>query len=306
MEIAVKKINVNNDFDYHYWKYNTDKLRNSIKQSGIKNPLTLIEKQNEFILIHGFRRLAIAKELNIAEIPVKIYSNEKLSEKIFIESVLENIVNVDLNIYEKCKIVQILKHNFPDFNKIYWQTLLEMPLDEKSEKTIDSILQFPKEWIEFFIEKNVPLKRIKTFTKIDEIESLSKMIQLNIGLNKLEQIFQLLFEISKRDEITVKYILENINYQKIINNSAITKQEIVSIIFDKLYNLRYPKQSKLVNKIDEKIDTLTPLQNIKIQYDKTFERSGINFIINLKDTDNLTNSIEWLKNNSSKISEIIK
>ncbi len=305
MKISLKKIKSNNNyFNYHYWNYPFQKLENSIINSGINNPITLLQKQNELIVVHGFRRIEIAKKLNLSEIHVKIYPEEKSAEELFKGSVLENTVNTELNIYEKCKIIQILNIHFPNFDKYYWQKLLKLPLDKKYGSTINSILQFPKEWMEFFIDKNVPFKRIMTFSKIKEIELLSKLLPLNIGLNKMEQIFQFLFEISKRDEVTVKSILDCINYETILKDPSIEKQNIVTILYDKLYNLRYPLQSEYFKKVDTKIKELKPINNIKIKYDKTFERSGINFILNVNSKNDLQNSIEWLKNNTNKIVNI--
>jgi len=305
MKISLKTIKSNNNyFNYHYWNYPFQKLENSIINSGINNPITLLQKQNELIVVHGFRRIEIAKKLNLSEIHVKIYPEEKSAEELFKGSVLENTVNTELNIYEKCKIIQILNIHFPNFDKYYWQKLLKLPLDKKYGSTINSILQFPKEWMEFFIDKNVPFKRIMTFSKIKEIELLSKLLPLNIGLNKMEQIFQFLFEISKRDEVTVKSILDCINYETILKDPSIEKQNIVTILYDKLYNLRYPLQSEYLKKVDTKIKELKPINNIKIKYDKTFERSGINFILNVNSKNDLQNSIEWLKNNTNKIVNI--
>jgi len=305
MKIPLKKIKSNNNyFNYHYWNYPFQKLENSIINSGINNPITLLQKQNELIVVHGFRRIEIAKKLNLSEIYVKIYPEEKSAEELFKGSVLENTVNTELNIYEKCKIIQILNIHFPNFDKYYWQKLLKLPLDKKYGSTINSILQFPKEWMEFFIDKNVPFKRIMTFSKIKEIELLSKLLLLNIGLNKMEQIFQFLFEISKRDEVTVKSILDCINYETILKDPSIEKQNIVTILYDKLYNLRYPLQSEYLKKVDTKIKELKPINNIKIKYDKTFERSGINFILNVNSKNDLQNSIEWLINNTNKIVNI--
>jgi len=305
MKISLKKIKSNNNyFNYHYWNYPFQKLENSIINSGINNPITLLQKQNELIVVHGFRRIEIAKKLNLSEIHVKIYPEEKSAEELFKGSVLENTVNTELNIYEKCKIIQILNIHFPNFDKYYWQKLLKLPLDKKYGSTINSILQFPKEWMEFFIDKNVPFKRIMTFSKIKEIELLSKLLPLNIGLNKMEQIFQFLFEISKRDEVTVKSILDRINYETILKDPSIEKQDIVTILYDKLYNLRYPLQSEYLKKVDTKVKELKPINNIKIKYDKTFERSGINFILNVNSKNDLQNSIEWLKNNTNKIVNI--
>jgi len=305
MKIPLKKIKSNNNyFNYHYWNYPFQKLENSIINSGINNPITLLQKQNELIVVHGFRRIEIAKKLNLSEIYVKIYPEEKSAEELFKGSVLENTVNMELNIYEKCKIIQILNIHFSNFDKYYWQKLLKLPLDKKYGSTINSILQFPKEWMEFFIDKNVPFKRIMTFSKIKEIELLSKLLLLNIGLNKMEQIFQFLFEISKRDEVTVKSILDCINYETILKDPSIEKQNIVTILYDKLYNLRYPLQSEYLKKVDTKIKELKPINNIKIKYDKTFERSGINFILNVNSKNDLQNSIEWLKNNTNKIVNI--
>lgn len=305
MKISLKKIKSNNNyFNYHYWNYPFQKLENSIINFGINNPITLLQKQNELIVVHGFRRIEIAKKLNLSEIHVKIYPEEKSAEELFKGSVLENTVNTELNIYEKCKIIQILNIHFPNFDKYYWQKLLKLPLDKKYGSTINSILQFPKEWMEFFIDKNVPFKRIMTFSKIKEIELLSKLLPLNIGLNKMEQIFQFLFEISKRDEVTVKSILDCINYETILKDPSIEKQNIVTILYDKLYNIRYPLQSEYLKKVDTKVKELKPINNIKIKYDKTFERSGINFILNVNSKNDLQNSIEWLKNNTNKIVNI--
>lgn len=308
MKISLKKINTkNNYFNYHYWNYQSHKLETSIINSGITNPIKLIQKQNELILVHGFRRIEIAKKLNLSEVPVRIYSEEKAAEELFKESVLENTINIELNIYEKCKIIQILNTHFPDYNRYYWQKLLKLPLDSKYESTIKSILQFPNEWVEFFINKNVPLKRIMIFSKIKEIKLLSKLLPLNIGLNKMEQMFHFLFEISQRDEINIKSILNNIDFEGAFKApTSKDKQDIVKILHKKLYDLRYPLQSQYLKIINKKIDNLKLLNNIKIRYDKTFERAGINFNININRKNDLHNSIKWLDKNRDKIINIIE
>ena len=90
-------------------------LEESIKESGIINPIVVKQEKRGYSLIAGFRRLKVAKKLNMANIPCIVKDID--DEKAYNESVIDNIHREtyhpidEANVYNDLKSKRVIKNN---------------------------------------------------------------------------------------------------------------------------------------------------------------------------------------------------
>lgn len=101
-EIPVEKIKVNplqprEDFDEEKLK----ELADSIKQKGLIQPVTVLKKGDDYILISGERRLRAVKMIGLEKVQAYIYDsplNKELTNEDLLElALIENLQRSDLN-----------------------------------------------------------------------------------------------------------------------------------------------------------------------------------------------------------------
>ncbi|HMS32831.1 MAG TPA: ParB/RepB/Spo0J family partition protein [Ignavibacteria bacterium] len=101
-EIPVEKIKVNplqprEDFDEEKLK----ELADSVKQKGLIQPITVLKKGDDFILISGERRLRAVKMIGLEKVQAYIYDsplNKELTNEDLLElALIENLQRSDLN-----------------------------------------------------------------------------------------------------------------------------------------------------------------------------------------------------------------
>ena len=89
-------------------------LAKSIRERGLFNPITILEKnKGEYIVVHGHRRLAACKKLKWKNIPafVKPRSEEN---SLITDLIQENLVREDLSVQEKALSIKLLFSQIPN------------------------------------------------------------------------------------------------------------------------------------------------------------------------------------------------
>lgn len=141
LEISIRDIQANPEqprkvFDETKLK----ELADSIKEHGILQPLTVLEKQGKYLLIAGERRLRAATEAGLAKVPVIIKKGLDKA-KIAEIALIENVQREDLNPVEEALGYQELLDNFN-----YTQAQLAKKLGKARASIANSLrtLQLPE------------------------------------------------------------------------------------------------------------------------------------------------------------------
>lgn len=113
LEVSVGDIFVNEQQPRLYFdEEKLNELAESIKQHGIIQPLTVIQKGNRYELIAGERRLRASKKAGLIKIPVIIYEENLDPQKKLELALIENIQRDDLNLIEEAKAYLKLAEEF--------------------------------------------------------------------------------------------------------------------------------------------------------------------------------------------------
>lgn len=226
------------------------------------------------------------------------------NEDISYEDALKDLIShCDLTIFDIARILNLLESYSSDHNKFEWSIFLGVPLKEWDK--IKTLSAMPVYWKEYFITKNTPLKRIQSFNDPLLLKEISGLLIFNPGINVFEQIALLLKEISLRDNISYKGILENDYIKDILEGAGLGNSQKMQVLRSILFSRRYPTISQYRKLLQEKRTELEKLKELRIEIDENFETPGIELkytMTNIKDIDNLE---QWLKINRNTLLSIL-
>jgi ParB family chromosome partitioning protein len=113
IEISVGDILVNEQQPRLYFnEEKLEELSQSIKEHGIIQPITVIQKGRQYELIAGERRLRAAKKANLIKVPAIIRTGTLSSQKKLELALIENIQRHDLNLIEEARAYAKLAEDF--------------------------------------------------------------------------------------------------------------------------------------------------------------------------------------------------
>lgn len=144
-EIEIKNIELLENIRMRPAKEDLSELMNSIKQTGLMQPIGVKKQPKGYTLLWGYRRLCAYKKLGWIKIPARIFLNDKeiLSEEEFlIINATENIQRRQTNVIELGRICLTLRNTL-SIGEI--ASRLSIPISRVSE-SISAFKVIPKKY----------------------------------------------------------------------------------------------------------------------------------------------------------------
>jgi len=304
-KFPISQISNQNEFDINNPFY-SDSLEKSIQSKGVISPLMAIKIDDKYILIDGFQRYRIAKKNKISTFPIYIYSMQQNMEEI-IELRYNLLTSVfdELNVLQKARLYNLVIHYVPEMeNQAKWLNILKLPHDNRILK----ITTWPENACHYLIKYNVSFNQIKFFfnLSVDDITILFKLaLSLSIRSVEFLKLSEWLSECAQNENISIKAVLQDKSITSILSNNEINRNQKIAQLKDIIYSRRYSVISEYRHKMEILNKQLSTDGAFMVNYDKTFERSGIQLqaaIKNEKDIKKLRDSLD----NSANIETLIK
>lgn len=301
-EIHLNEIDLSDKtYRYHYQKYDQNPLRQSIQTHGVLTPCLLEKSGAGFRIIHGFRRIHIARELRIDTIPA-IFSAKPSLENLR-HSLIDNRVQGEFNLYEEAKALECAANLGAKETEIIRDFLPLVGLHAHKNVYDDyrGFLRLPEQLIKFFVEKDIAISRTQIFQKLSESGqeiALDLLEQFSPGINVLDELMTNLFEISKRNEKPIREIYDNLEIEKILENAG---QPHIALgqIRQQLQEYRYPFLSETNHEIEEIVSNFDLGNGVNIRWDKRLENRGVNITYHWKTVEDVKQSIAQLGESSN-------
>jgi len=277
-KIPVQKIDQSDDtFSVNYLP-DPGKLRSSIEQIGLIQPVLLRKKKDHYQIICGFRRVSVMKELGKSEIESKVFEEDERGEfQLFSLSLHENLTTRGFNAVEKAIALDKLIHRFQIDPAAVIKTFLPFFSLEPNEKILNtylSLTQMEDEIKTYVLKEEVSrsnIRRLSTLTSDNRMAVLSLVSPLKLGENRLREILTLLEEISRRNQCEGKDVVQRSEIQAILSQKELTPSQKTERIKRVLTDLRYPKLNQLEKAFEEKWKDLNLPSNISLHHPPFFE-----------------------------------
>lgn len=276
--IPLREIDLSDDtFSVNYLP-DLQRLRPSIEQIGLIQPVLLRKKEDHHQIVCGFRRISLTKELGKLEIESKVVAEKEMDEfQLFSLSLHENQTTRGFNTVEKAIALDKLIHRFQIDPAVVIKTFLPFFSLEPNEKILNtylSLAQMEDEIKTYVLREEVSrsnIRRLSTLTPDNRRAILSLISSLKLGENRLREVLTFLEEISRRNRCEGKDIVQRPEIQAILSQKELTPSQKTERIKKVLTDLRYPKLNQLEKTFEKKRKELNLPSNVSLHHPPFFE-----------------------------------
>ena len=266
-----------------------EKLAASIEDIGLLNAPILEKRNDHFIILSGFRRVAACNILNTGKIKTRIVSSKTPRLNRAKIAISENSFQRALNLIETSRALNLLVEFIEDKAGLQASaSILALP---KHIKVIDNIMQLsllPDSIQQAVISETIGLPVALHLGKMEETiaEAFLNFFQkLRFGLNKQRECILLSEEISHREDISLLGILKDPLIDAIMNDGNKDRAQQGRELRRYLKQRRYPQLShaesvfedeKKALKLENQIRFYPPLHFEGVTYTFQFQFSTLN------------------------------
>ena len=258
------------------------KLRSSIQDAGLIQPVLLRKTSGGYQIVCGFRRISVMRELGKSEIESRVFEEKEMDEfQLFSLSLQENLTTRGFNAVEKAIALDKLIHRFQIGRNVVVKTFLPSFSLEPNEKILATFLSLARmedEIKTYVLTEEVSranIRKLSALTPGDRMALLSLISPLKLGENRLRELLTLLEETSRRDHATVKEIAGQPELQAILSQKELTPSQKTERVKRALMGLRYPRLNQLEKTFEEKKKDLSLPSNISLHHPPFFEGKGL-------------------------------
>ncbi len=299
--IPLQQIDLSNDtFSVNYLP-NLQKLRSSIEQIGLIQPVLLRKKRDHYQIVCGFRRISVMKALDKSEIESKVFEEKEVDEfQSFSFSLHENLTTRGFNVVEKAIALDKLIHLFRIDPAEVIKTFLPFFSLEPNEKILNtylSLAQMEDEIKTYVLKEEVSrsnIRKLSILTPDNRRAVLSLISPLKLGENRLRETLTLLEEISRRNRCEGKDVVQRPEIQTILSHKELTPSQKTERIKKVLTDLRYPKLNQLEKAFEKKRKDLNLPSNISLHHPPFFEGKRLKIEFQFETTEEYRNLLSAL------------
>ncbi len=281
-EIPLRQIDLLDEtFSVNYLP-DLQKLRASIQEAGLIQPVLLRETSGGYQIICGFRRISVTKALGKLEIEARVFEEKEMDEfQLFSLSLQENLTTRGFNAVEKAIALDKLIHRFEIDPAVVINTFLPSFSLEPNEKILSTFLSLAhmEDEIKTYVLKEevsrANIRRLATLTPDNRMAVLSLISSLKLGENRLRELLTLLEEISRRNGCGEKDVVQQPEIQAILSQKELTPSQKTEWMKRVLTGLRYPKLNQLENAFEKKRKELHLPSKMSLHHPPFFEGRGL-------------------------------
>ena len=281
-KIPLQQIDLSDDtFSVNYLP-DLHRLRSSIQDAGLIQPVLLRKNSGGYQIVCGFRRSSVMKELGKSEIESRVFEEKEMDEfQLFSLSLHENLTTRGFNAVEKAIALDKLVHRFQIHPTAVIKTFLPAFSLEPNEKILNtylSLAQMEDEIKTYVLKEEVSranIRRLSALTPDDRMVLLSLIFPLKLGENRLRELLTLLEETSRRSHATVKEIAGQPELQAILSQKELTPSQKTERVKKVLTGLRYPKLNQMEKAFEKKRKDLNLPSGISLHHPPFFEGKGL-------------------------------
>lgn len=277
--IQTNQINVADDSFRITFAPGLEELKNSIKNVGVINPITLRHTQEgTYQVVTGFKRLLACQELNRQTIPALIYEPHDLSPmQAFLYNLHDNVFTRQLNIVERFNVCTKLIKTFAVTEEEVVRNYMPLMGEEPSYKILHQFLalqQLIEPMKQHVVEKGFAISsanRIAEFTPSTQASLLDVLKHVSPSTSKLNELLTLIREIAARDGTSVEEILQRYQLLTIVADPTVAAPEKVAALRQTLRSVRLPHLTERQQQMTSLIAGLQLPQMAKLVADPYFE-----------------------------------
>jgi ParB/RepB/Spo0J family partition protein len=283
---------------------NLGRLRSSIEEVGLIQPVLVRKKHSRYQIVCGFRRVSVCQGLGWDEMEARVIHQTENDLSLFSMSLHDNLTTRGFNSVEVAIALDRLVHHFQMDPPVVIGTFLPLLSLETSEKILNtylSLVSMEDEMKRYIVQEEVSrsnIRRLASMTSEDRIATLSLLSALKLGENRLREVLTLLEETAQRDHRTVREMIALREIQIVLSHQDLTPSQRTEKVKKVLLNLRYPRLHQLQETFETKRKELNLPAGLFLQHLTFFEAKGMKIELQfetLQEYQSLVSSLSLLQ-----------
>jgi ParB family chromosome partitioning protein len=306
-KISLQQIDLSDETFSVSFMADLGRLRSSIEELGLIQPVFLKEKRDGYQIVSGFRRVSVIHELGNPEIESRVLGDRGADDfRLFSISLHENLTTRGFNTVEKAIALEKLVRRFRIDPIVVVKTFLPLFSLEPNEKILNTYLSLAlmeDEVKRYVLKEEVSRFNIRifsAFTPEDRMALLSLISPLKLGENHLREMLALLEEISRRDRCPVKEIIGRPEIGVILSQRELTPSQRTEQVRRVLMDFRYPEMRQCEEKFEKKRKDLNLPSHVSIHHPPFFEGTGLRVEFQFETVEEYQNILQSLSNLAHK------
>lgn len=277
-----------------------DSLRESVRYAGLVSPPILLQSDTGFVIISGFRRIAVCRALEISDIPVRILPVGTDDFDCVKLAITDNALQRNLNLIEISRSLNLLSpffDNEKDISRI--ASSLGLPANPSLIRKLKPLCLLPQSVQEAILSESVALpvaQELQDMGNDDAIVMADMFRRLNPSLNKQREILTLIKEIALRENISLSALIGGI--ENMISDPDADKNQKLQKIRLYLKQRRYPALSRAEADFGLMVKKLELGSGLELIAPKYFEGKEYTFALRFR-------TLEELKQQASRLDRIM-
>ncbi len=258
------------------------RLRYSIEERGLIQPVLLREKGDRYQILCGFRRISVFRELGNPEIEARVFEEKEIDDLgLFSVSLHENLTTRGYNPVEKAIALDKLVHLFQIDRALVikdFLPLLSLEPNEKILKTYLSLAGMEDEVKGYVLKEEVSRSNIRIlsdFSSQDRMALLPLFSSLKLGENRLREMLTLIEEISRRDQTGIRDIVRQPEIRAVLSQKELTPSQKTERVKKVFIDLRYPRMRQMEKEFEKKRRDLNLPPHVSLHHQPFFEGGGL-------------------------------
>ena len=244
--VPLASINLQNDDFRITTREDVHELAISIQHDGLIHPPALIQKHTSgHVIVSGFRRINACQKIGCNDIVARILDSEAVHLDCLRLAIAENALQRQLNLIETSRAIQKLSSFFDsDIQLAESAATLGLPANPSILNKIKDLCLLPWTVQCGILNDSVSLSMAVELEKLDPDAAVAfarLFDQLKFSLSKQKEILTLVAEIAQRENRSVRQVMKDPRFQRIIDNEDLDRTQKGRQIRSFLRQWRFPR-----------------------------------------------------------------
>ncbi len=271
-----------------------EKLMDSVKEVGIRHPISICSSSKPYKIISGHKRVQAAIKSGLTHIPA--FSVPDMDQALEL-NLKENFSLRHYSDIEKgCILNKLVKEGIQEDIIInQYMPLLELERSKKSFKDLTSVGKVSLGLQKLLHKANVPVKTFNIFFEWDDENQNAAETFFSAtrpGVNKWRDLLELVEEISRRDTISPKEVFTSPAINEILADKNLTPPQKYDRAHKTLQQSRYPVLSDLKKQVGRALDEMKLDDNTRFKFQETFESDEMKLELKFRSEKELSQQVE--------------
>jgi hypothetical protein len=254
-------------------------LRQSIQEVGVLRPIQVVSVPEQGILvIDGHRRVHLAHQFNISQLPCEIYPAEQL-EELFYQAVHLNELEGGLSLMEKLRALHLAQRYFSPTLTEKLARRFQLSHLPRLESFLNECLALP-DWLQsYFHQHNIHLRMLQKVLRFPVAEYQHWMraaVEVRWKPAELVTVLEQVRDVALRENESPEQLWQRLRMEAILHSQATPGQKNQQLK-RALHVARFPILTRMEATLKQEIRTLRQSfpEGLEVQWDKNLERPGI-------------------------------